>query len=348
MTTYIIRRLLLMIPTFLAITVIVFAICRIVPGGPIDQMKNEKIMASLNEGSSQGPMSSEDFSNKLEKNELSDEDLKKLKEYYGISDNFFVDYASWLGNTLIGNFGKSTRYRDDVSEMIVSRIPISLFYGLLSMFFIYGICIPLGVVKAIKNNTIIDNFSSIIVFIGYAIPGYALGAILVVFAASQWGWFPIGGFLSEGFESLSFFEKVVDLFHHGFLPLCCYLIGGFAFMTMLVKNTMLDNMSADYIRTALAKGVPYKKAVFKHALDNSLIPLATHFGNNVSLIITGSFLIEKIFNIDGLGLMGFEAIINRDYPVVMGVLAIACSLQMLGNLLSDICVAYVDPRVKFE
>ena len=151
--------------------------------------------------------------------------------------------------------------------------------------------------EALKNMTAIDNITSAIVFVGYAIPGYALGAILVVYAAAQWGWFPIGGFLSDKFESLTFFQKVADLLHHAFLPLCCYLVGGFAFMTMLVKNTMLENMSADYIRTALAKGVPYKKAVFKHALDNSLIPLATHFGNNISLIITGSFLIQKIFNL---------------------------------------------------
>jgi microcin C transport system permease protein len=142
--------------------------------------------------------------------------------------------------------------------------------------------------------------------------------------------------------------KIWDLVYHSVLPMFCYLIGSFAFMTMLVKNTMLENLSYDYIRTALAKGVPYKKAVFKHALDNSLIPLATHFGNNISLIISGSFLIEKIFNIEGMGLLGFTSLIERDYEVVMGILAISCLLQMIGNLLSDICVAYVDPRVKFD
>jgi microcin C transport system permease protein len=348
MTTYIIRRLLLMIPTFLAITLIVSAICRNVPGGPIEQAKMAKIMAGVNNEKGKSPMSSQDLSNKVDKNELSEEDLKMLKAHYGISDSFVADYFQWLGNTFVGDFGKSNRYNDSVSSMIYSRIPISLFYGLLSMFIVYGICIPLGIVKALKNMTFIDSVTSLVVFIGYAIPGYALGAILIVFASAQWGWFPIGGFLSDNFETLSFFEKVFDLFHHGFLPLCCYLVGSFAFMTMLVKNTMLENMSADYIRTALAKGVPYKKAVFKHAFDNSLIPLATHFGNNISLLIGGSFLIEQVFNIDGVGLLGFEAIVNRDFPIVMGILAIGCALQMMGNLLSDICVAYVDPRVKFE
>ncbi|NQZ58578.1 MAG: ABC transporter permease, partial [Lentisphaeraceae bacterium] len=161
-------------------------------------------------------------------------------------------------------------------------------------------------------------------------------------------WFPIGGFVSDNYDSLSFGGKLFDLLHHAVLPMLCYLVGGFAFMTMLVKNTMLENLSYDYIRTALAKGVPYKRAVFRHALDNSLIPLATHFGNSISLIISGSFLIEKIFNIEGMGLLGFTSIEARDFDIVMGILAISCILQMVGNLLSDICVAYVDPRVKFE
>ena len=207
MTTYIIRRLLLMIPTFLIITIIVSGICRTVPGGPIEQMKMARIMASLTEGGGKAPMSSEDFSNKTEKNELSDEELKKLKEHFGISDSFAADYWIWLSGVFTGDFGKSSRYDDPVSDMIVSRLPISIFYGFLTMFFVYGVCIPLGIVKALKNMTAIDNITSAVVFIGYAIPGYALGAILVVFAAAQWGWFPIGGFLSDNFESLTFFSE---------------------------------------------------------------------------------------------------------------------------------------------
>lgn len=336
-----------MIPTFLAITVIVFCLCRTVPGGPIERAKDRAMMQAMQEGS-KGSSSYNDNIDKMQEGELSPEAKQELMKHYGITDNVFLDYFQWLGKAMTGDLGVSQAYNEPVTKLIMNRMPISIFYGLISMFFIYGICIPLGVVKAIRNNSPIDNISSILVFIGYAIPGYALGAILVVFAASQWEMFPLGGFVSDNFADLSFFAKVVDLIYHSILPMSCYLIGSFAFMTMLVKNTMLENMSADYIRTALAKGVPYKKAVFKHALDNSLIPLATHFGNNISIIITGSFLIEKIFNIEGMGLLGFNSLEGRDFEVVMGILSISCLLQMAGNLLSDICVAYVDPRVKFD
>lgn len=154
--------------------------------------------------------------------------------------------------------------------------------------------------------------------------------------------------MSGGFESMTFGGKVKDLFNHSFLPLICYLIGSFAFMTMLMKNSLLENMSADYVKTALAKGMTWKRAVFVHAFRNSLIPLATSFGNIISLVLAGSLLIERVFNIQGMGLLFFEAIQARDYPVVMGITAINAILLLLGNLLSDMCVAFVDPRVRFK
>ncbi|WDE95692.1 ABC transporter permease [Lentisphaera profundi] len=336
-----------MIPTFLVITILVYFLCRTVPGGPIERAKERIMMAQLEEGS----QSSGSYSDELDKfatGELSAEDKADLMAQYNITDNPWSDYFSWLGRTLSGDLGISATYNEPVTKLIINRMPISIFYGIISMFFIYGICVPLGVIKALKNESLIDNASSFFVFVAYAIPGYAFGAILLVYFAGQWQWLPLGGFVSDQYDSLSFWGKISDLLQHAILPMSCYLIGSFAFMTMLVKNTMLDNLSYDYIRTALAKGVPYKKAVFKHALDNSLIPLATHFGNSISIIISGSFLIEKVFNIEGFGLLGFNSLESRDYEVVMGVLAISCVLQMVGNLLSDICVAYVDPRVKFD
>lgn len=336
-----------MIPTFLVITLLVYFLCRTVPGGPIEREKERIMMAQLEEGS-QSSGSYNDELDKFATGELSDEDKAELMAQYNISDNAWADYFAWLGRTLSGDLGVSSTYNEPVSKLIINRMPISIFYGVISMFFIYGICVPLGVLKALKNESIYDNISSFFVFVAYAIPGYAFGAILLVYFAGQWQIFPLGNFVSDNYDSLSFWGKIYDLLHHAVLPMSCYLIGSFAFMTMLVKNTMLDNLSYDYIRTALAKGVPYKRAVFKHALDNSLIPLATHFGNSISIIIGGSFLIEKVFNIEGFGLLGFNSLESRDYEVVMGVLAISCILQMVGNLLSDICVAYVDPRVKFD
>ncbi len=346
MTAYFIRRLLLMIPTFLGITMVVFFVTRMAPGGPIEQAKMQKLQAAMSaQGSGAGgSMASQDVE---DGGGLSEDDKKRLMKEYGISDNVVADYFNWLGSLCRLDLGKSNIYNVDVLKMIGSKMPISIFYGLLTMFIMYGICVPLGLTKAIKHKSFFDNATSLTVYFGYAIPGYALGALLVVFVASNWQLLPLGGFVSENFADLSFMGRVLDLVKHSILPMCCYLIGGFAFLTMLMKNQLMEQMSSDYVRTALAKGVPYKRAVFKHALDNSLIPIATTFGNQISLLVGGSFLIESIFNIDGMGMLGFSAMLSKDYPVVMGVLAISAFLQLLGNILSDLCVAYVDPRVKF-
>ena len=209
-------------------------------------------------------------------------------------------------------------------------------------------CIPLGVLKAIKHKTAIDNASSALVLIGYALPGFVVAIILFVWPAANWNWFPLGGFVSDEFEDLIFIDQVWDVIYHSVLPMIAYMIGSFATMTFLMKNTLMDNLASDYVRTAIAKGLSFKGAVLKHAFRNSIIPLATHFGNNIGLFLAGSFLIEKVFNIDGLGLLGFESLVERDYPVVLGVLVITTVLGLVGNILSDLCVALVDPRVKFD
>ena len=159
--------------------------------------------------------------------------------------------------------------------------------------------------------------------------------------------FLLGGFVSDEFEDLEFFEQVKDVIYHSILPMTAYVMGSFAVTTVMMKNSLMDNLAADYVRTAMAKGLSFRQAIVRHALRNSLIPLATHFGNNISVILAGSFLIEKIFNIDGFGLLGYESIVERDYPIVMGILVISALLQLIGNILSDICVALVDPRVQF-
>jgi microcin C transport system permease protein len=259
-----------------------------------------------------------------------------------------VSYFLWLGKVLTGDLGVSTRYYDPVWDMIKERIPISLYFGMITLILVYGVCIPLGVAKAIRHKTAFDNFSSIIVFIGYAIPGWVVGVLLLVVFASQLEIFPLGGFVSENFEDFTFWAKVWDIILHTILPLTAYIAGSFTVMTFLMKNTLMDNLSSDYVRTAVAKGLSFRSAVFRHALQNSLIPMATNFGNNISLILMGSFLIEKVFNINGMGLLGYESVVERDYPVVMGILVISSLLFMIGNILSDICVAVVDPRVKFE
>jgi microcin C transport system permease protein len=339
MRAYFIRRFLLIIPTFLGITVLVFAITRFVPGGPVERMIAEANMAR--EGRSD---SSAGFGSSV----LNEEQIEQLKKYYGFDKPVLVSYFEWLGKVVRLDLGYSLKYGEPVWDSIKSRLPISMYFGFVTMFLTYLICIPLGVWKAIKHKKPFDNISSIFVFVGYAIPSYVAGVMLLVYFCSEIELFPIEGFVSDEFEYLSFFGKVKDILHHTAMPLTAYMIGSFAVMTMLMKNSLMDNLSADYVRTAIAKGASFKQAVIKHALRNSLIPLATHFGNNISALIAGAFLIEKIFNINGFGLLGFEAVVERDYPTVLGILVISSLLQLIGNILSDICVAIVDPRVEFK
>jgi microcin C transport system permease protein len=341
MTAYFIRRLVLVVPTFLGITIMVFAITRFVPGGPVERiiLQNRQMASSEGKGAA-GPAS--------QTQPLSQEQIQELKQYYGFDKPLLESYALWLGKVLAGDLGVSTRYYDPVWEMIAERIPISLYFGLISMVLVYGICIPLGIVKAIKHKSGFDNLSSVIVFLGYAVPGWVIGVFLLMVFASHWEIFPLGGLVSDDFEDLTGLGKLIDLARHTILPLLAYVVGSFTVLTFLMKNTLMDELAADYVRTAIAKGLSFKKAVFNHALRNSLIPIATSFGNNISVIVSGSFLIESVFNINGMGLLGYEAVLERDYPVVMGILVISALLFMIGNILSDICVAVVDPRVTFN
>ncbi len=329
---YAVRRLFLMAPTFLGITLVTFVLCQCVPGGPVDQLRLQLA------GGQAGRVELR----------IDDNQLALLREYYGFDKPVLLAYAHYLWDLLRLDLGTSFRYSVPVIGLIVDRLPVSIFYGLVTVILAYGVCIPLGILKAIKHRTLLDSATSALIFLGYAIPGFALGGVLLVLCAVEHDWFPIGGFVSAGFASLSFTEKVGDVASHAVLPVACYAVGLFAVMTMLVKNSLLEQLGADYVRTALAKGLTWRRAVFVHALRNSLIPLATSIGNTLLLFLTGSLLIERVFNIPGIGLLSYEAITQRDYPVVMGLIVVSSVLMLLGHLLSDLCVAAVDPRVRFE
>ena len=341
MTSYFIRRLLLIIPTFIGVTILVFTLTRMVPGGPIERMLSEAALAGANETGTTTTYDSQGGST------LSDAQLEELKAYYGFDKPVVISYFEWLGKVLVLDLGRSTRYSDPVWDTITDRLPVSVFYGIWTLILTYGVCIPLGIYKAIRHQTVFDNVTSAAIFAGYAIPNYVVALLLLTIFSANLEWFPLGGFVSDDFDDLSLMAKVGDVMNHAALPLIAYTLGTFAFGTILMKNSLMDNLAAEYVRTAVAKGMDFKRAIFGHAFRNSLIPLATGFGNNISLILTGSFLIEKIFNIDGIGLLGFESLVERDYPVVMGILVVSALLYMIGNILSDICVAFVDPRVKF-
>ena len=339
MRDYLIRRILLIPPTLLGILVIVFIITRFVPGGPLERALMEVQQLDISSGTSTG-MAGQDIA-------LSDEQLERLKQYYGFDKPILRSFGEWVWKVLQGDLGNSYRYNEPVWDVIRQRFPVSLYYGLVTLVITYLVCIPLGILKAIKHRTLVDSFSSILIFVGYAIPGYALGSLFLLYFSVQLEWFPMGGFVGLRFDEMTTAQKIIDLIWHSVLPLMCYLVGSFALVTLLLKNHLLDNLAADYMRTAIAKGVSYHRSVMKHAMRNSLIPIATTFGQNITLLVSGSFLIETIFDIDGFGLLGFNAILDRDYPVVMGVVLLGSLLLLIGNILSDVLVAMVDPRIRF-
>lgn len=327
-----------MIPTFIGITLLVFCVTRFVPGGPIERMMTQAQLSS-------GEISNS--SSNINSAPLSDKQLAVLNAYYGFDKPPLLGYWHWLSNVVKFDLGTSTRYNEPVWDIIKERLPISLFYGIATLIITYAVCIPLGIAKALKHQTGFDNISSALVFIGYAVPGYVIGIAAVTLFGSHWELFPIGGISSEDFDEYSPTQKILDLLHHATLPLLAYVMGSFAVTTFMIKNSLMDNLAADYVKTAIAKGRNFRGAVFRHALRNSLIPLATSLGQSLTAILGGSFLIETIFNIDGLGLLGYESLLERDYPIVMGSLVITSMLFLLGNILSDVLVALVDPRVKF-
>ncbi len=245
MQSYFAQRLLLIIPTFIGITLLVFALTRLVPGGPIERMLAEAQLSSSDSASS-----AEGFGAQS----LSEDQLEQLKVYYGFDKPIISSYLSWLWKVLQLDLGESTRYGESVWGSITERLPVSIFYGLTTMILTYLICIPLGILKALKHGAPVDHLTSAIIFISYAVPGYVIGIACVSYFAANLEWFPLGGFVSDDFEYLTLWEKVKDLLNHAFLPLIAYMAGSLAVMTFMMKNSLMENLSADYVRTATAKG----------------------------------------------------------------------------------------------
>jgi microcin C transport system permease protein len=337
MKDYVIRRLLLMIPTLIGITLICFTLTQFVPGGPVEQMISRIRAVSAERGMDAA-------------HTITEEEIENIKAYFGFDKPPHIRYLTWLGNVIRLDLGTSYAYEEPVWNVIVSKFPISLFFGFTSFFLSYLICIPLGLIKAMKHKSPFDTATSIVIFAGYVMPGYALGILLITFlgGGSFLDWFPISGIVSDNFESLSFTAKVLDFLHHMVLPLICYMASEFAFLTILMKNSLLDEIKKDYMRTAMVKGSPFNIAVWKHALRNSLIPLATRLSEIFTVMFAGALLIEKIFDIDGMGLLVYNSIVSRDYNVVMGIILLSSIMVLLGRLFSDILYVIVDPRIKFQ
>ena len=344
MTRYFLRRLLLIPPTFLCITFLVYAALRLVPGGPIEQAEFQIRLAMMEEGGGGGLM---DRSGELQ---IPESAMRELQRYYRLDRSIPVGYLHWLGGILRLDFGRSYVHGEPVLGVLAARLPVSLYFGLIGYLAAWVLCIPLGVLKAVRHRSAFDTWTSVLVFLGHAVPGFVACLLLLVLfgGGSWWDLVPLGGFRSEGWEQLGPAARALDQLRHTWVPVAGYLVGGFAAMTMLQKNSLLENLGADYVRTAFAKGLSEGRVIFVHALRNSLIPVFANIGNALGLLFAGSFLIEKTCNIPGMGLLGYEAVIQRAYPVILGTLVFLVLIRLAGNILSDAAWALLDPRVRFE
>jgi microcin C transport system permease protein len=343
MFNYFVRRFLLIIPTFLIATMVVFVILQYTPGGPFEMIEMQFKMRQMGSGEASGGGGGGRGGGG---GEIPEQAKEELKRYFNLDKPVPVRYAMWLGNIMQGDFGKSYTYSEPVLDVITSRFPISIYFGLIGFVLSYLICIPLGIIKAIRHGSAFDLTSSAIVFMGYAIPGWALGAVALVTLGGTY--FPLGEFRSPGWEDMGTWDQIIDQLHHTILPVMAYMVGSFATLTILMKNSLLENLGQDYVRTAFAKGLSERRVIFVHALRNSLIPIATGLGGALGLIFTGSVLIERIFNIDGMGYLGFRSVVERDYTVFMGTLVFGLVIQLTGNIFSDILYALIDPRIRFR
>ncbi len=336
MFVYILRRILLAVPTFLGITLVTFLIINAAPGGPIEQKIQQLRMGGGDTGGS-------DIN-------ISQDLLDDLAKQYGFDQPVHVRYWTWLKNIAKLDFGTSFTHQEPVMDLISSKFPVSLTFGIVSLFFTYLVCIPLGVKKAINAGGKFDQISGYVLNFMYSIPPLVFGIFLIVWFAGgrYFDWFPISGIQSDDFETLTTWQKFLDKAHHFVLPLICYMIGSFTELTMLVRNSMLDVIKSDYIRTARAKGLANPIVYYKHALRNALIPVATGLGGFLRVFLAGSLIVETIFNLDGIGLLGYASILSRDYNVIMGLTFISAMLLLIGNILSDVIYVMVDPRIDFK
>ncbi len=318
-----------------------FLIINLAPGGPVEQKLQQIRFGSG--GDSAG-------NNGSKTSGVNEEVIEALKKQYGFDKPVIERYWIWLKNISRLDFGESFTYGEPVIDVIKSKFPVSLQFGIVSLILTYLVCIPLGVKKALTAGKSFDRVSGLILYFAYSIPPLVLGIFLiVVFAGSSYlSWFPIGGLYSDDYETLGFIGQFMDRAHHFVLPLICYMIGGFTELTLLTRNSMLDIIKADYIRTARAKGLPERVVVFKHALRNALIPVATGLGGFLGVFLTGSLIVETIFNLDGIGLLSYSSILSRDYNVVMGMIFLSSAALMLGNIISDVIYVFVDPRINFK
>jgi microcin C transport system permease protein len=338
MLAYVLKRILLMVPTLLGALTLTFIVIQFVPGGPVETLLAEARMTQHGEG---GYRASRDSDARQ---------IAELKKLYGFDKPAHVRYVEMLGNFLRFDLGRSFLHNKDVWTLIKEKLPVSISLGLWTFLLSYLISIPLGIAKAWREGSRFDIATSMVVLLGYAIPGFVLGVLLIVLFAggSYFEWFPLRGLTSDHWAELSWPARIADYFWHLTLPLTCMVIGSFAVTTMLTKNTFVEEMRKQYVLVARAKGLSQRQVLWKHVLRNALIPLVTGFpGAFIGAFFAGSVLVETLFSLDGLGLLSFESAVRRDYPVVLGALYLFTLIGLAVKLISDLLYVVVDPRVQF-
>lgn len=329
MITYIFRRLVLMIPTFFLVTLISFFMMQMAPGGPLEM----KMRSHGNQGES------------MESSTASAEAKEALTKLYGFDQPIGVRYLKWVGNLLSLDFGESLFEYRPVSSMIGEKLLVALLFGIPATLVSYLLSITMGILKAVYQGSWFDRFSTLIFFTLYSIPAMVVGIVLIVVFSVKLDLLPVVGLHDDQADSLGLREYLMDLARHFILPFTCYVIGSFAFLTELTKKSMLDELQKDYCRTARAKGQSEALVYGKHAFRNALIPLITSLRNVLVGFLGASFIVEMMFSIPGLGYLGYTALLNRDYPVIMANLTITALLGMLSMLIADILYTLVDPRI---
>ncbi len=355
--SYIGKRILLMVPTLFGILLITFAIIQFVPGGPVEQMvqmlKGDHAAVGGASATLPGAASSEvgQTSNIYRGNRGIDAaKLEEIKALYGFDKPVHERFLHMIGGFLTFDLGKSFFHNRGVWELMKDKLPVSISLGIWTFLLTYLISIPLGIAKAVRHGSRFDLWTSTAILVGYAIPGFVLGvALLVLFGGGSFlQLFPLRGLTSDDWESLSLMGKILDYFWHLTLPIICMTLGSFAVTTMLTKNTMLEEIRKQYVLTARAKGLSERTVLWRHVFRNALIPIVTGFpAAFIGAFFTGSLLIETLFSLDGLGLLSYESVIKRDYPVVMGTLYFFSVIGLLAKLLNDLMYVWVDPRVQF-
>ncbi len=367
MSAYIIRRILFMIPTMLGIMLVAFVVVQFAPGGPVEQViakltgaetgATSRISGSAggdfgSRGMAQGGSQVDAVTSKYRGAQgLDPEFIKKLEKQFGFDKPAYERFGIMLWNYLRFDFGKS--YFRDVSviQLIKEKLPVSMSLGIWMTLLTYLISIPLGIRKAVDDGSHFDMWTSTVIVIGYAIPGFLFAILLIVLFAggSFFDWFPLRGLVSENFWSLPWYAKIGDYFWHLTLPIISMAISAFATMTLLTKNSFLDEIRKQYVLTARAKGCTRNQVLYGHVFRNAMLIVVAGFpGAFVSAFFTGALLIETIFSLDGLGLLGFESVLNRDYPVVFATLYMFSLIGVVVNLISDLTYTWIDPRIDFE